>query len=76
MIIEHEHVISNHFGVYYVSSKILKKFWICSGISTVCKYLSNCQHCKLRRAKSAEQVMGDLLECRRTIPLICFEYIL
>ena len=66
--------MSNHFGANYVFPKIIKKFWICSGISTVRIYLSNCQYCKLRRARSAQQVMSDLPECRLITPKFPFEH--
>ena len=73
MIIEHEHITSNHFGTNYVLSKLLKKFWICCGFSTVQRCLRNCHYCKVRCAKAAQQVMGNLPECRVNVPKFPFE---
>lgn len=73
MFIKHEHIVSNHFGANYVLCKLLKKFWICYGLSTVKKYLRDCHYCKLRRAKAAQQIMGNLPECRVNAPKFPFQ---
>ena len=73
MFVKHEHIMSNHFGANYVLCKLLQRFWICYGLSTVKKYLRNCHYCKFRRAKAAQQIMGNLPECRVNAPKFPFQ---
>ena len=74
LIVKYEHRLANHFGANYVLSRLMEKFWICGGLSTVRKLLLDCFYCKVRRAKAESQVMGDLPECRVTVPKFPFEH--
>ena len=74
MIVYHEHVASGHFGANYVLAKLMKKFWLCGGVATLRACLANCQYCKIRRAKGASQLVGDLPECRVKVPKFPFEH--
>ena len=66
--------MSCHFGANYVLSQIVRTFWLSGGISTIRKYTAECQYCKIRRAKSMGQIMGNLPKCRVNVPKHPFEH--
>ena len=72
-IVLHEHQLCNQFGANYVITKLMQGFWICGGVSTVRNCLFACMYCKIRRAKSETQLMGDLPECRVTAAKFPFQ---
>ena len=73
MIVYHEHVTSGHFGANYVLAKLMKKFWLFGGVATLSACLANCRYCKIRRAKGASQLVGDLPKCCVKVPKFPFE---
>ena len=74
LIVKYKHELSNHFGVNYVLSQIIRKFWLCGGVSTIRKYIADCLYCKIRRAKCENQFMGDLPACHVTVSKFPFEH--
>ena len=74
MLVKYYHVESHHFGANFVISQMLSKFWVCGGISTVRKYVRDCQYCNIRRERCCDQVMGNLPACRVNVPKFPFEH--
>ena len=52
----------------------MQKFWLFGGLSTARKYLLNWFYCKVRRAKSENEVMGYLPAYRVAVPKFPFEH--
>ena len=74
LLVKYYHEMSCHFGANYVLSQIVRTFWLSGGISTIRKYTAECQYCKIRRAKSMGQIMGNLPKCRVNVPKHPFEH--
>ncbi|XP_054722391.1 uncharacterized protein LOC129232176 [Uloborus diversus] len=60
LVIQYFHHISLHSGPQLTLCCIRQKFWIPSGRGVVGRLLSKCQTCFRFRAKSSEQLMGNL----------------
>ena len=73
-IVVHENRRCNHFEANYVISKLMQRFWVCSGVATVRKYLSNRMCSKICRAQSQTLLISDLPECRVTVPKFPFQF--
>ena len=74
LLVKYYHEMSCHFGANYVLLQIVRTFWLSGGISTIRKYTAECQYCKIRRAKSMGQIMGNLPKCRVNVPKHPFEH--
>ena len=66
LIIQHYHVEAKHAGIHQVPSTLRKHFWVAKGASVVKRVLKSCSECKLLNAKSMQQQMAPLSECRMT----------
>ncbi|GFU83613.1 uncharacterized protein TNCV_1051741 [Trichonephila clavipes] len=60
LVIQHFHHINLHSGPQLTLCCIRQKFWIPSGRGVVGRLLSKCQTCFRFKAKSGEQLMGNL----------------
>ncbi|GFT77846.1 integrase catalytic domain-containing protein [Trichonephila clavipes] len=60
LVIQHFHHINLHSGPQLTLCCIRQKFWIPSGRGVVGRLLSKCQTCLRFKAKSGEQLMGNL----------------
>ncbi|GFU21834.1 uncharacterized protein TNCV_3283181 [Trichonephila clavipes] len=60
LVIQHFHHINLHSGPQLTLCCIRQKFWIPSGREVVGRLLSKCQTCFRFKAKSGEQLMGNL----------------
>ncbi|GFV19621.1 integrase catalytic domain-containing protein [Trichonephila clavipes] len=60
LVIQHFHHINLHSGHQLTLCCIRQKFWIPSGRGVVGRLLSKCQTCFRFKAKSSEQLMGNL----------------
>ncbi|GFT13530.1 uncharacterized protein TNCV_3830141 [Trichonephila clavipes] len=60
LVIQHFHHINLHSGPQFTLCCIRQKFWIPSGRGVVGRLLSKCQTCFRFKAKSGEQLMGNL----------------
>ena len=74
LLVKYYHEMFCHFGANYVLSQIVRTFWLCGSISTIRKYTAECQYCKIRRAKSMGQILGNLPKCRVNVPKHSFEH--
>ena len=61
-----EHINAGHAGPSYTLMKILHRFWLIHGVSSVKHYLAECNKCALIKAKPIRQLMADLPACRLT----------
>ena len=60
LLIMHYHREALHMGWSQVLANMRKNFWVIRGQSTVRHYIKTCMKCKLRAAKSSEQIMAPL----------------
>ena len=67
LIVLNAHELTGHAGPRYTLTKILEKFWIIHGNSSVKYYIADCGKCALLKAKPIRQLMADLPSFRVTV---------
>ena len=60
LLVMHYHREALHMGWSQVLANMRKNFWVIRGQSTIRHYIKSCMKCKLRAAKSSEQIMAPL----------------
>ena len=72
-IITYHHELKNHeAGVNHVLADIRACFWIVHGREAVKSWEFQCNQCKKRKAKPAEQIVVPLPKCRLDTPMRAF----
>ena len=66
LVVLQSHVENSHVGVQHTLVNTRKQFWIwiVNGNASVKRYLNQCGHCALHRAKPVRQLMTDLPSAR------------
>lgn len=73
LIIAYYHELKNHeAGVNHILADIRTRFWIVHGREAVRAWEFQCNQCKKRKAKPAEQIMAPLPKCRLGTPMRAF----
>ena len=73
LIIAYHHELKNHeAGVNHVLADIRTRFWIVHGREAVRSWEFECNQCKKRKVKPAEQIMAPLPKCRLGNPMRAF----
>ena len=73
LITAYHHELKKHeAGVNHVLAYIRTRFWIVHGREAVRSWEFQCNHCKKRKAKFAEQTMASLPKCRLGTPMRAF----
>lgn len=64
LLVKHYHEQSKHFGTKIVINELRQKFWIMRIHSVIKKVQSQCNWCKIKRARPTPPMMGSLPEVR------------
>ena len=60
LIISHFHVLTGYGGIGLTMNSLFQRFWIMKATSAIHRVITNCTHCRLRYAKSNQQLMVNL----------------